>query len=318
MKARIVWLILCAIWGSTWLFIKVGLKDLPPISFAGIRFVIAFSILLAIIVLRKLALPKTRRDWLLLAGTGILAFSINYSCVFWGEQHISAGLASLLQAMIPVFGLVLAHFHLPTERMTGLKIGGVVLGLFGVAVVFSNQLGAEGPFAFWGSAAVVVGAFSAAYCNVLVKSHGRSLDPAILAGGQMFFGLLPLLAAGFLFEGNPANFRWTGRAIGSVLYLAVVGTVLAFLLYYWLVKHMDVTTTMLIALVTPFVAVSLDRAILGELLSGRVLAGGACILAGTGLIVFRKPGVRTPLPVGEESKTPPTSVPQTPVPESQG
>ena len=132
MKSRIVWLLLCCIWGSTWLFIKVGLRDLPPISFAAIRFLIAVLFLAAIIAVRKLTLPRSAKDWWMLAGTGVLAFALNYGLIFWGEQYISSGLAALLQATIPAFGLVFAHLHLPAERMTPLKLVGVILGIAGV------------------------------------------------------------------------------------------------------------------------------------------------------------------------------------------
>src|SRR6266508_4121325 len=104
MKSRLVWFLLCGIWGSTWLFIKLGLADLPPITFAGIRFLIAATILFCLIAVRRLSLPRNRGDWILLAVTGVLAFSLNYGLLFWGEQHISSGLASLLQATIPAFG----------------------------------------------------------------------------------------------------------------------------------------------------------------------------------------------------------------------
>src|SRR5688572_20747492 len=167
MKSRLVWLLLCCIWGSTWLFIKLGLEDLPPLTFAGIRFLIASAILFAIVAARGLALPRRRSDWFLLAVTGILAFSLNYGLLFWGEQYISSGLAALLQATIPAFGLVIAHFYLPGERMTRAKIAGVVLGVCGVGVVFSNQLAVAGGRAFAGSVAMVFSSFFVAYSNVL-------------------------------------------------------------------------------------------------------------------------------------------------------
>src|SRR5438876_2115514 len=156
MKARVVWLILCGIWGSTWLFIKLGLADLPPLTFAGIRFIIAASILFSIIAIRRQPLPRKRNDWLLLAVTGVLSFSLNYGLLFWGEQYISSGLASLLQATIPAFGLVIAHFYLPSERMTAAKVVGVLMGIGGVAVIFSNQLAVAGNRALAGSAALVL------------------------------------------------------------------------------------------------------------------------------------------------------------------
>src|SRR4030088_2052841 len=113
MKSRLVWLRLRGIWGSTWLFMKIGLVDLPPLTFAGIRFVIAFMILALFIGVRRVPLPEARRDWLLLAVTGVLSFSLNYGLVFWGEQYISSGLAALLQTTITPFGLADADFFFP-------------------------------------------------------------------------------------------------------------------------------------------------------------------------------------------------------------
>lgn len=288
MKSRLVWVLLCCIWGSTWLFIKLGLNDLPPLTFAGIRFVMGAAILFAIIAARGIPLPRTRADWLLLAITGLLSFSLNYGLLFWGEQYISSGLAALLQATIPAFGLVIAHFYLPDEQMTPAKILGVVMGVAGVGVIFSNQLSVAGPRALAGCAALVLGSACAAYANVLVKARGAKLNPAILAGGQMLFGLIPLLLIGIPLEGSPFHFHWTRMAFVALFYLTIVGSVMAFLLYYWLVQHMDVTKTMLIALVTPVIAVTLGVLVLNEELNWRTFAGGATIISGIGLIVLRK------------------------------
>src|ERR1700752_75017 len=294
MKPRLVWLILCGIWGSTWLFIKLGLANLPPITFAGIRFVIACTILFSLIRIRRIQLPRARRDWSFLATSGILSFGLNYGLVFWGEQYISSGLAALLQATLPAFGLVFAHFHLPAERLSWKKIAGVVLGVFGVGVVFSNQLTVAGTRALAGCVALILSAMFAAYSNVLVKAYGRNLNPAVLSAGQMFFGLLLLLGVGIPLEGNPLRFHWTPIAVIAMLYLAIVGSVIAFLLYYWLVLNMDVTKSMLIALVTPVVAVILGMIVLDEEFGWRTLAGGAMIILGIGLIVVRKAKRREP------------------------
>jgi drug/metabolite transporter (DMT)-like permease len=288
MKSRLVWLLLCCIWGSTWLFIKLGLRDLPPLTFAGIRFVIAALILFALINVRGVPLPNKARDWIFLAMTGVLSFSFNYGLVFWGEQYISSGLAAVLQSMLPLFGLIIAHFYLPGERMTLPRIAGVVLGVFGVALIFSNQLQVAGPRALWGSAALVLSAFCAAYANVLVKTYGLNLQPSVLAAGQMLFGLIPLLLIGISLEGNPLNYHWSPMAVLSLFYLAIVGTVIAFLLYYWLLHNMDVTKTMLIALVTPVTAVILGMLVLKEELNWRTFVGGAMIISGIGLIVLRR------------------------------
>ena len=225
---------------------------------------------------------------MLLAVTGVLSFSFNYGLLFWGEQYISSGLAALLQATIPAFGLVIAHLYLPGEQMTPAKIFGVVMGVAGVGVIFSNQLSVAGPRALAGCGALVIGSACAAYANVLVKARGARLNPAILAGGQMFFGLILLLLVGIPLEGNPFHFHWTRMAFVALFYLAIVGSVVAFLLYYWLVQHMDVTKTMLIALVTPVIAVTLGVIILSEELNWRTFAGGAMIIAGIGMLVVRK------------------------------
>ncbi|HEV8591734.1 MAG TPA: DMT family transporter, partial [Pyrinomonadaceae bacterium] len=113
-----VWLILCLIWGTTWIFIKFGLEDIPPITFACARFVLAVAVLLPIIFWKRMSFPQTSAQWKLIALTGFLQFSLNYSAVFWSEQYIASGLAAVLQSMITVFGLVLAWIFLPAERIT--------------------------------------------------------------------------------------------------------------------------------------------------------------------------------------------------------
>jgi len=288
MKPRIVWLLLCCIWGSTWLFIKIGLADLPPFTFAGIRFVIAALILVALAAMRGAPWPRTRKAWSLIAIVGLLQFTLNYGLVFWGEQHIPSGLAAVLQAMFPAFGMVIAHFYLPQERLTIAKVAGVLLGIFGVAVVFSDQLSIGGTMALLGSIALVLSAFFGSYGNVLVKTYGSEVDPMVLAAGQMIFGLVPLLAIGIITEGNPLKLHWTTWAVISLMYLVIVGSVIAFALYYWLLRNMQVTKTMLIALVTPVAAVLLGMVVLHEEFNWRLLAGGACIIAGLALIVVRQ------------------------------
>ena len=288
MKARVVWLILCGIWGSTWLFIKLGLTVLPPLTFAGIRFLFASLILLALILARGVRWPRKRRDWFVIAVVGLLQFSLNYGLVFWGEQRITSGLAAVLQSTFPAFGLVIAHFYLPNERITGKKVVGVLLGFTGIAIIFSQQLSIAGQSALLGSVALVLSAFCGSYGNVLVKAYGTQIDPFVLAAGQMVCGFPPLLALGIATEGNPFHLHWTGRAILAMAYLVIVGSVMAFTLFYWLVRHMDVLNTMLIALVTPVVAVVLGMMVLDEQLNWRLFAGAACIISGIGFIVLRK------------------------------
>lgn len=284
----LVWLTLCVIWGTTWIFIKIGLEDLPPLTFAAARFILALIVLAVVIAVRKIPLPVSRRDWILLSGTGILQFSINYSLVFWSEQYISSGLAAVLQAMITVFGLALAWIHLPNERITGLKIFAVILGLIGVAVIFLEQLEVRSFMAFAGCVAIVIGAYAAAHASILIKAYGGEMHPAALVFWQMLFGILPIIIYALTVEGNPFAINWTTRAIVCVVYLSVFGTIAAFWLYYWLLSKIESTKAMMISLVTPLIAVIIGAIVLGEILPPQTFFGGILIMGSIGLIVFRK------------------------------
>jgi len=285
MKPLIIWLILCIVWGTTWIFIKLGLNDLPPISFAALRFTVACLILFPILKLQKIEIPKGKKVWTFILLTGFLQFCFNYGLLFWGEQHITSGLAAVLQATIPVFGLILARIYVG-EVITGLKIASILLGIAGVAVIFQEQLVLNGQMAFFGSFAVVIGAFGAAYASVLTKAKGVSFHPASLVFSQMFVGHIPLWIVGISTEGNPLNFRWTWQAVICVFYLAIVGSIIAFWLYYWLLAKIDVSKAMMIAFVTPLVAVFVGS-FFGEKLYIQTLFGGILILLSVGLIVMK-------------------------------
>jgi drug/metabolite transporter (DMT)-like permease len=278
---------LCLIWSSTWLAIKFGLRDLPPISFVAIRFIIAVVVLLAISIGRVRLLPPNRGDFKLLAWTGVLMFCINYALLFWAELYVSSGLSAVLQATIPIFGMVVAHFILPSEPLRGARIAGAVVALGGVAVICSRLLDFGGLLAFWGGVAIVFGAAGAAFSNVLLKARAIRLAPAMIAAWQMIFGLVPLIVAGLLLEGNPLRFHWTTRAIFCLFYLAIPGSALAFVLLYWLMPRMSVTNLQTISFITPPGAVLFGWLLGGERFNLWSLSGGALILVGVWLI-FRK------------------------------
>ncbi|MGE0882529.1 MAG: DMT family transporter [Blastocatellales bacterium] len=281
-----VWLLLCLIWGSTWIFIKLGLDDWPPFTFAALRFVLAAVILWTIVLVRRSRLPRALSDWARMAWLGVIAFAINFGLIFWGETRIPSGLTAMLQAMIPAFGLILAHHYLPSERITPAKLAGITLGIIGVAVIFADQMTVAGTSAMWGSAAIVLSSLCVAYSNVQVKLHCGHLETPVLVAGQMAFGVLPLLGMSFLVEDGPFKLRWTPMAAVSLVYLAIVGSVVALLLYFWLVKKIDVTKTMLISLVTPVVALLIGWLVRGEAVSWRLAMGSAAILSGISLIVM--------------------------------
>jgi drug/metabolite transporter (DMT)-like permease len=285
--AFLVWLSLCGIWGSTWLAIKVGLRDLPPLGFAGIRFAGAALILFIIIRMRGFRLPDTVRDWSLLAYTSVLTITLNYALVFWGEQYIPSGLAAVLSATMPLFGLPIAHHYLATEQLNLQKIAGVLLGIIGVAIVCSGQLGIGGPLAFWASVGIIFAALATAHAGVLIKARGTHIEPSVMAGVQMAGGCIPLLIGGIIIEGSPLRFHWTALAVGALVYLTILGSVIAFLMYYWLIRHTDVTWVLLIPLVTPLVAVGFGLLFADEAVGSHTAIGGAAIIGGVALAVLR-------------------------------
>jgi len=290
----VAWVTLCIVWSSTWLAIKIGLRDLPPISFVAIRFLIAIIVLIAVSIGRTRLLPLRRSEYVVLAITGILMFAVNYTLLFWAELHVSSGLAAVLQATIPIFGMFFAHSMLPDEPLRLQRLTGAIIALGGVTVICGRLLGFNGPLAFWGGVAVVVGAASAAYANVLVKARSIQLAPAMLAAWQMIFGITPLLILGLAIDGNPARFHWTTTAIFCLFYLAIIGSALTFLLLYWLLPRLTVVQLQSISLITPPGAVMLGWLMGGETFPLSSLLGAGLVLTGVWMI-FRKGEVREPV-----------------------
>jgi drug/metabolite transporter (DMT)-like permease len=283
-KTFLVWMTLCLIWGSTWIFMKLGLRDLPPVTFVGLRFVIAAMALWFYVRLRRQSVPRDGRQWMWIIVTGLI-FALNYGLLFWGGQYISSGLSSVLQATIPVFGFLFAHYFIPGERITPAKLTGLAISMLGIAVIFSNQLSFAGRKAVIGSIAVVIGSMATAASNVLAKLHCQHVPPATLAAGQLTVSFVFLLAFGGIFETNLLQLHWTPNAVGCLLYMALVGSATAFILYYWLLQNADITQAFTIALVTPILAVILGMLVLGEQLTWRLSVGSLAVLSGLGLIV---------------------------------
>ncbi|MEZ5424388.1 MAG: DMT family transporter [Pyrinomonadaceae bacterium] len=284
----IVWLLLALIWSSTWIFIKVGLKDLPAFGFVCMRFLLAAAVLAPFVLFRKGGgLPKNRAQWQLLGLTGVLQFTINYSSVFWAEQYITSGLAAVLQAMIVVFGLILAWIFLPAETITMRKIIAVGLGVVGVTVIFIDQLGVHDQLAFAACVVIVVGAYAAAQSSILIKAKATELRPEVIVFWQMICGLPPIIIYSLLTEGSPFNYHWSTAAVGSIFYLGIVGTVVAFAVTIG--SRIDrPTNAMMISLVTPLLAVLIGWMALGETLPPQTGIGGSLIIASVALLVFRR------------------------------
>jgi drug/metabolite transporter (DMT)-like permease len=281
----LVWWITCLIWSSVWLFIKIGVRDVPPATFASTRLVVALIVLLPVLAWQGERLPRRPRDWVLIGTTGFLLLGLNYAFVFWGAQYITSGLNAVLQASQPAFGMLIAHVLLDDERFKARQVSGLLLGAIGVGAIFADQLYVTGRAAFLGCLAVTAAGLCVALGYVIVKKHGSHLRPIELTTGQMIAGLAPLLAIAFTYEGNPLAARWTTPAVFSLVYLALAGSVIAFWLNYWLLKRIGATKVLAMSLVEPLIAVILGAIVLREALPAGTLLGGVCILASTWLVL---------------------------------
>lgn len=282
----LVYIVCCLIWGSTWLAIKMGLEDSPPLYGAGIRFALAVCVLAAIVYFRKSPLPTTVRQTITWAFPGFWMYAVSYSCVYIAEQYIDSSLAAILFGAFPFIVALLMHYYLKTEKMTPLAWAGLVAGLAGVTLISYDSLH-QSQQIFLGSLLVLTAATVSAWGLALHKKHCGTADIFAVALVQMAFGSLVLLLAAVLFE-DFATFKFTTTAVLSTVYLAIFGTVVAFLGYYWLLKRLTAVTASLIAFVTPLVAIVIGAAFYDEKLGLLALLGTAMILSGIILVTKGK------------------------------
>jgi drug/metabolite transporter (DMT)-like permease len=284
----VVWWVTCLIWSSVWLFIKLGLRDLPPVTFAALRLIVALTLLLPVLAYRRVPLPRTGRDWYVMAVAGVLLLGVNYALLFWGAQFVSSGLTAVLQAITPAFALVFGHVMLRDEPFTFGAFGAIVIGIAGVVLISWDQLHLAGRQALLGSAAVTAGSAFVAFAYVFVKRHRRSLEPAAMTAGQMLCAVGPMLLAATWHEGNPLHLHWTPVALACLLYLSIAGSIGGIWLNYWLLERMSATALLSMGLVEPLIAVLLGRVFLGERVTAGAAGGGAMVLCSIFMITIPK------------------------------
>jgi len=275
---------LCLIWGSTWIAIKISLEGIPPVLGAGLRFLIAILVLLLVIFLKRLSLKIDRRDLWIAALTGFLIYSVDYGLIYWAEQYLSAGVTSIFFATFVLFTTIGANFIFRQEGFKWKTFMGVWVGFIGVFIVFFDQL-IMTHFAIMvilASSAVIVSAASAGLSTVIIKKYLTRMNPVVLSFYQLTVGTFFLLLLGILAEDiNQIHLKL--RVLGAVFYMGIVGSALAFVMYYWLLQRMSAITLSLIIYITPVVALILDFLFYRELISFQTLMGMVVIFIGIGL-----------------------------------
>src|SRR5215510_14838584 len=183
--------LLCFIWGSTWLVIKVGYGGLGPFNVAAVRFLIAGAVLTPIVPLVRTRWPTTRGEWGLVVWVGLVLFAADYGLIYWGEQFLDSGMTSILFALLPLVTIGFAHLYVPGDRITGRKLAGSVLAFAGIVALFGDRVRLD-PAGLGPMLAIVGSTVCAAAAGVATKRHGTLLHPAALNAPAMLIGATAL------------------------------------------------------------------------------------------------------------------------------
>jgi len=282
---NLAWLfILGGLWGSSYLFIKVAVAEVPPLTLVAGRLVLAAAILWVVLLAARQAMPRSRRLWAAFAVMGLLNGAVPYSLIFWSEQYISSGLASLLQATMPLFTVLMGHFLLRDERLTAGRVAGVVLGFVGVGLLMLPDLRQGAHANLLGQLAMVASSVSYAGAALFARSRLRGQPALVSTTGQLTMGAiwivpLSLLVGGLQLKGVPSL-----PALASWLGLTILGTVIAYVIYFRLIERTSAAFTSTVTYIIPVFGLILGALVLNEPLSLTLLVSLGLILAGVLLV----------------------------------
>ena len=281
---------LAGIWGTTWLTIKFVVREMPPITAAGLRFALAALLLAGFARWRGRSLswqgwqPAERRLLLLLS---VLMIALPYGLVFYSELWISSALAAILFSSHPAFVLLFDSVRSRRNLLTGVRLGGLLLAFSGILVIFWPRL--SGPRTeLKGIVAILGAAAASALATVLAKHGAHRIDPLAGTTWQMGVAAVWLLLAGWGLE-RPVLGGYSPMALGALLYLTVFGSCITFVLYYGLLKHVAPVELSTLSFVIPIIATVMGWLVLNEKLGAHSLAGAAVTLMGVALLHWREP-----------------------------
>jgi drug/metabolite transporter (DMT)-like permease len=274
------------VWGSTFLAIRVGVREVPPLVLAAMRFVAAGAFLVAWTRMRGEKFP-TAREWRTASLLGIIIFLFDYGLLFWSEKRVPSGLAAVMLGTIPVFMALFEIIFLKTQKFTlGLALG-LLTGLCGVAVLMSPALHLGGaPVDRLGAAALLFASVSWSVASVIARKAPLPESKVMSSGAQMLTGGI-FLAFTAAASGELRGFQVASvsrEAWLALLYLIIAGSIIGFTAYVWLLHHESPTKVGTYAYVNPIVAVIVGYFFGGEALTARTIVGSACVLLSVILI----------------------------------
>jgi drug/metabolite transporter (DMT)-like permease len=277
--------VLSLIWGGSFLFIGVAVRELPPLTIVAIRVLTASLALLLVLKIMGVDLPRSRQAWGAFLGMSILNNVIPFTLIVWGQSHIASGLASILNATTPLFTVIVAHYLTADEHLTGQKFAGVIVGFIGVAVMIGAAAMASWDATILAQLAVLGAALSYGFSGVFGRRFKTlGIPPLATAAGQVTVSSVLLLPAALI-----VNRPWTlglpsTQAVLSLAALGLVSTAFAYLIFFRLLARAGATNVGLVTFLIPVSAILLGVLVLGETLAARHFAGMALI--GVGLILI--------------------------------
>ena len=304
LKVFLAYSVMCLIWGSTWMAIRIGLESLTPMFSAGIRFILASVIIFFVMKIRRIELQTDKDSIRLYLLMGFFSFVIPFGLVYWAEQFVPSGMAAVLFAVYPFWVVIFSFLRLPNELIGFYKIFGAVLGFSGIVIIFSDSFAGDITNYLIGMFAVVLSGIMQAWIAVSIKKFGHHLHPLSMNFVPMIIAGISMTAIGLLAE-DLSRINFNESAILSILYLAFFGSVITFTTFYWLIKRINLVILSLLAFITPIVALILGFIFYGENLSTRHFIGAALVLTGViwanleNLIMLRK-GSIIQLEIGNE------------------
>lgn len=279
-KTLLAFAIIYFVWGSTFLAIRVGVHEVPPLLLAAMRFLTAGLVLIGWMIAQGEPRPA-RNEWMSAFLLGLLIFVFDYGLLFWAEKRVPSGIAAVMMATIPVFMALSEIVLLRTQRLTARLAFALLIGLAGVAVLMSRSLNIGGePIDPKGALALILASMSWSFASVLTRRLPLPPSKVMSSGAQMVAGgVLLTLAAGALGEIRAFHPSAVSRgAWFSLLYLIVFGSIIGFTAYVWLIHHESPTKVGTYAYVNPVVAVLIGYFLGGEALGARTILGTLCVL----------------------------------------
>jgi drug/metabolite transporter (DMT)-like permease len=272
-------LTLAAAWGGIFLYSKIALGELSPLVLVLWRVVIAGLVLQAIAHLMGYRMPASARMWGAFFAMGALNNVLPFSLINWGQTEIASGLASILNGTTPLFTVLLAHFLTADEKLTGQRLFGVLAGLAGVVVMIGAEALQGLSRHVVAECAVLAAAVSYAFAGIFGRRF-RSLPPLVTAAGQVTASSVMMLIVVPLIEPHWLPLGVSAKAASAVLAMALIGTVLGYILYFRILAAAGATNLLIVTFLMPFIAIVLGAVVLGERLAPRHFAGMALIVLG--------------------------------------